>query len=67
MVTAAQRQRARLGRRRRRRPAEWLREAVAEVEIRFEVLATGREEPTLAQVRIDLLERAVGRVQLEHG
>jgi hypothetical protein len=62
-----QRQWARLGRLRCRGPAEWLREAVAEVEIRLAFLAARREEPVLAQVGLDLLERALGRVQLEHG
>ena len=62
-----ERQRARLRRRGRVRAAQRLREAVAEIEIRLERLAAGREEASLAQVRLDLLERALGRVQLEHG
>jgi hypothetical protein len=58
---------ARLGRGGDARPPERLREAVAEEEVRLEGLAAGREEAALAQVRLDLLERALGRVQLEHG
>src|SRR6185503_16208769 len=61
-----ERQGARLGRRRSRRAAERLREAVAEIEVGFEVLAARDEEAALAQVGLDQLERTFRRAQLEH-
>jgi hypothetical protein len=55
----------RLGRRRRRRSTDRLREAVAEVEVGHELLATGLEEPAVAEPRLDPPKRAVRLQQLE--
>jgi hypothetical protein len=58
---------ARLWWRRRLCAAERLGESIAEIEVGFQILATGDEEAVLAQVGLDQLERTVRRTQLEHG
>ena len=62
-----ERQRRGLGRRGDVRPPQRLREPVAEEEIRLELLAARREEAALAEIRLDLLERSLRRMELEHG
>jgi hypothetical protein len=47
--------------------AERLGESIAEIEVGFQILATGDEEAVLAQVGLDQLERTFRRTQLEHG
>ena len=59
------RQRARLRRNGRDRPADRLGEPVAEVEVRDERLPAGREEPSLHEPALDPLERPLGLVDLE--
>ena len=65
--TGCQRERARLGWRRGMPTAKRGREAVAEIEIGDETLATGHEEATVAQPGLDPLERPGGVVDLDRG
>jgi len=58
-----ERQRARLGRRRERRPPEGIGEAVAEVEVGDEVIAS--PEPLAREVLVERSERAGRFVQLD--